>query len=147
MLSLWVSVPWWAGHVPGIRYALQGDLAGPGHHAAVARGDHDDGGHGFGCSAVPCGDKAQATSAPEYRGEDRNRPPRGTGGLWWDARISCPIVTPRGEAWGALPLAGAWSLGGGGPQPIALHTRPDGIGAGACAVAVEPRGSDRASAC
>lgn len=115
------SHPWQGsrcGHVPGIRYALQGDLAGPGQHAAVARGDHDDGGRGFGRSAVPCGDKAQATECSWVQGEDWARPSRGTGCLCWDAQVSCPTVTPHEEAWGALSLAGAGSLGWGGPQPI-----------------------------
>ena len=55
------ATPSWRGTscLPGIGDALQGGLAGPGHHTPVAWGDHDDGGHGFRCASVSCGSAAQ----------------------------------------------------------------------------------------
>lgn len=72
---LWTGIPTWrASHIPGIGYAFQGDLTGPSHHASVARGNHNDRGHGFGCANISCGRQRKSPqNSPKYgRREDWN---------------------------------------------------------------------------
>lgn len=61
-------------HAPGIGYAFQGGLTGAGHHASVARGDHDDGGHGFRRANISCGRESRSpwNSLKYRRCEDWN---------------------------------------------------------------------------
>lgn len=57
-----------AGRLPGVGYALQSDLTGPGHHAPVARGNHDGRGPGFACAEVSCGREHKSADTAEHRG-------------------------------------------------------------------------------
>lgn len=53
--------------LPGAGDALQGRLTGPGHHTAVARGDHDDGARGFRRASLSCGRKSKSPWYPWRR--------------------------------------------------------------------------------